>query len=170
MAATKLQPNPEPELQVMTVYPSISADGLGRFIGWLMNCIPMPFSKNLKLSAFLFFLPCAAVSPVLYFLQKAFGARYVLTNRSVQIWSVVGQRQIGSVPLEQVADIEIVEKDGQEFFHAADLNLLDAGGNTVLTLAGVPRADVFRHTILEARDARTQVEAALATIGARAAV
>ncbi|MCA9070700.1 MAG: PH domain-containing protein, partial [Planctomycetaceae bacterium] len=111
---------------------------------------------------------CVLISPALYFLQKAFGQRYVLTNRSIQSWSSVGHRLVGSVPLQQVGGVEVVQKNGQEFFHAADLNILDSRGETVLTLAGVPRADVFRHTILEARDARTYVEAALATIGGRA--
>jgi hypothetical protein len=35
-------------------------------------------------------------------------------------------------------------------------------------LAGVPRADVFRQSILEARDARVKTSASLATIDARA--
>lgn len=168
MAATTLAPNPEPEMQIMTVYPSISADGLGRFIGFLMNCLPFP--KNAKLSALVFGLPLAPLASLLYFLQKIFGPRYVLTNRSIQVWSSLGNRLLGSVPLQQIGDIEVNERNGQAFFHAADLNILDAGGNAVLTLGGVPRADIFRHTILKARDARVQVEAALATIGARAAV
>lgn len=170
MAATKLQPNPEPELQIMTVYPSISVDGLGRFIGRAMYCIPLPFSKNVKLSALVFGLLLAPIGFVLYVIQKLIGPRYLLTNRSIQSWSSIGTRLFGSVPLQQIAEIEVVEKPGQAFFHAADLNILDSGGNTVLTLDGVVRAEVFRHTILEARDARVQVESALATIGARATV
>ena len=71
------------------------------------------------------------------------------------------------MPLAQIAGIEVEQHNGQAFYHAADLKMLDAGGHVTLTLAGVPRADVFRQTILEARDARNQVEAALTTIGSR---
>ena len=167
MAATKLAPNPPSESLVMFIYPSISADGLGRLIGWIMNAIPLPFTKNVKLSALIFGLPLAPVGLLLYVVQKIFGHRYVLTNRSLQVWSSIGQRLVGSVPLGQIADISVVERKGQEFFRAADLEVLDAGGNVALTLPGVPRAEVFRQIILKARDAHTQVEAALATIGAR---
>ncbi len=168
MAATTLAPKAEPETLIMVVYPSIAADAPGRLIGMAMYSIPFPFSKNLKLSALLFGLPLAPLGLALYALQKMFGQRYVLTNRSVQIWSAIGQRLIGEVPLSQIAGIEVHEHAGQEFYHAADLQMLDVGGNVMLTLAGVPRAEVFRQTILKARDARNQVEAALTTIGSRA--
>lgn len=167
MAATMLQPKAEPETLIMTVYPSIGALGLGRVIGGLMNLIPMPFTRTLKLSAIVFGLPLAPLGLLLYFWMKAFGERYVLTNHSLQIWSSIGQRLIRAVSLNQIGEVSVNQKSGQEYFHAADLVLRDAGGNEVLTLAGVPRADVFRQTILKARDANTQVAAALATIGAR---
>lgn len=167
MAATKLAPNPPSESLVMTVYPSIAADGFGRVIGKLMNSVPLPFTKNVNLSALILGLPLAPFGVFWYAVQKLFGNRYVLTNRSLQVWSSIGQRLVGSVPLGQIAEISVVERNGQQFFRAADLKILDAGGNVALTLPGVPRAAVFRQIIFEARDAHTQVEAALATIGAR---
>lgn len=168
MAAT-LEPKTQPETLVMFVYPSIAADGVGRFMGRWMNRIPLPFTKNVTFSGLVLGLIFAPFGALFYVLQKIFGQKYVLTNRSLQVWSSIGQRLIGSVPLEQIDEIAINQKNGQEFFRAADLQILDKGGNAVMTLAGVPRADVFRHTILRTRDAHTQVEAALATIGARSA-
>jgi hypothetical protein len=153
----------------MVVYPSISADAPGRLIGRLMNSIPLPFTKNVKLSALILGLPLAPFGALWYAIQKVAGNRYVLTNRSIAAWSSIGQRLSGSVPLGDIADISVVERKGQAFFRAADLEILDAGGNVALTLPGVPRAEVFRQIILKARDAHTQVEAALATIGARSA-
>lgn len=169
MAATKLQPQSDPETLIMFIYPSIAADGLGRLIGKLMNCLPLPFTKNVKLSALVLGLPLAPIGLLLYVLKKLFGNRYLLTDRSLQIWSSIGQRLVGSVPLEQIAEIVIEERGGQEFYHAADLKIVDSGGNTALTLPGVPRPATFREVILKSRDAHTQVEAALATIGARSA-
>ncbi len=180
MAATTLQPRTEPENLVMVLYPSIAADFPGQVIGRMMTLIPLPFVSHASLPASLLGLVLLPINLLLitfaalgglggYFMLKAFGERYVLTNRSMQIWSSIGARLIGEVPLAQVAGIEIEQHNGQEFFHAADLKVLDAGGHTALTLAGVPRPNVFRQTILEARDARNQVEAALTTIGSRAA-
>jgi hypothetical protein len=102
-----------------------------------------------------------------YIVLKIFGQRYLLTNRGLQIWASIGQKLIKEVPLSQIADVAVEQLPGQKFYQAADVVVLDAAGNVILRLAGVPRADVFRQTILKARDASTQVAAALATIGAR---
>ena len=56
---------------------------------------------------------------------------------------------------------------GQAFYPAADIRLVGKKGETLAVLPGVPRADVFRQSIVEARDARVKVEASLATIKAR---
>jgi hypothetical protein len=178
MPATTLQANPEPETLIMFVYPSIGADGPGRLIGRTLKALPLPFVNHAPLGASilgLVLLPITiglfALGAVLglggYFVMKVFGHRYVLTNRSLQIWSSLGQRLVREVPLAQIAAISVEQRNGQAFYKAADLVVLDQAGNEVLTLEGVPRADVFRQTILKARDARVQVAEALKAIAAR---
>jgi hypothetical protein len=149
-------------------------------IGRVLKSLPLPFVNHASLASSLLgilLLPLTILAYTLgalggltgYFVLKVFGHRYVLTNRSLQIWASIGQRLIREVPLGQMAEVLVSQQPGQEFYHAADLVALDAGGNEIFTLAGVPRADVFRQTILKARDANTQVAASLATIGARSA-
>jgi hypothetical protein len=168
MPATMAQTQADPESLIMFMHPSIGADAPGRLIGKLMNLVPLPFAKHVKLSALILGLPLAPIGLLLYFLMKVFGERYVLTTHAIQIWSSIGQRLEGAVALEQIAEITVNQRSGQEFFHAADLAIVDRAENEVLTLQGVPRAEVFRQTILKARDARVQVSAALKTISARA--
>ncbi len=142
-----------------------------------LKALPLPFVNHCSFAATIAGIVLLPVTIAIYslaalggltgyFVLKIFGQRYLLTNRSLQIWTSIGERMIQEVPLGQIADVSVEQKPGQEFYHAADLVMLDAGGNEILTLAGVPRADVFRQTILKSRDASTQVAAASATIGA----
>jgi len=154
------------ETVVMNVWPSVCATGPGRLCGRSYDSIPYKIN-GIKLSYLLFTLPTIPIALVLYFWLKLFGERYTLTNQAVERWSSLGTRRVARVPLEDVGTVAIVQHPGQAFYHAADLELRDKGGNRLMTLAGVPRADVFRQTILKARDARQQVAASLATINAR---
>lgn len=152
---------------IMTVYPSLAATGLGKLFGRLMDSIPLRIN-GIKLSMLLFGPILAGPALLLYLMQKANGDRYVVTNRSVQKWKMIGQSLLGQVALGDVDRIRIDEQSGQAFYHAGDLALLGRDGSVLLLLEGVPRPDVFRQNIIEARDARKQVEAAMATIRARA--
>lgn len=156
------------ETVICTEYPSIAALGLGRLVGRLYESIPLGIGV-IKLSYVLMTLlvipPLLALK--LYVYLKLFGSRYVLTNRSVQVWSMLGQDLRAQVPLAEVADIALQHLSGQEFYHAADLVLLGADGRVLLRLEGVKRAEIFRQTILQARDARVKTEASLAAIKAR---
>jgi hypothetical protein len=151
---------------VMTVYPSIAAWGPGQLVGMLSDLIPLKLG-SVKLSHLLIAPILAPLAALLYFAQKVFGSRYVLTNRSVQSWAAMGERMNAQAPLTEIAEIEIERRAGQAFFHAADLVVRNAAGDVTLRLEGVVRPDVFRQTILEARDARIQTEASLATIQKR---
>ncbi|MBT4863984.1 MAG: PH domain-containing protein [Planctomycetaceae bacterium] len=151
---------------VMTVYPSIAATGRGRWLGRLYDAIPVRIC-GVKLSNLLFTLPTSPLALALYAETKVVGSRYVLTNRRVTINAALTPRQVLEVALPAIDEIEVEQLDGQQFFHAADLVLLDSRGTVLGRLEAVPRAEVFRQTILEARDALTQTEAALATISAR---
>lgn len=147
-------------------FPSISATGLGRLLGRLYESIPLKI-WGLKISHLLFPLPTVPLALILYFYLKIAGTRYVLTNRSVQKWTGLGTRMLEQASLAEIDHIEVDPRRGQEFFRAADLALVAADGTVLMSLEAVPRAHVFRHTILEACSARKQVEASLQVIARR---
>ena len=151
---------------VMAVYPSIAATGIGKWLGQLYGCLPMKVC-GIKLSHLLFPLPTAIIGVLVFFHLKLFGEVYALTNKTVQLRRSIGNRLIREVPLSEIDQIVIRQEPGQEFYPAADIYLLNKAGQTLMSLPGVPRADVFRQTLLEARSARNQVAASLATISAR---
>jgi hypothetical protein len=170
MSTTAIQPisgvSADTENVSMIVYPSMAATGLGRALGNLYESIPLKIN-GIKLSHLLFPLPTSPGALKIYFYMKIFGNRYVLTNRSVQIWKALGNQMVSEVPLADVAEITLHQSSGQVFFKASDLSLLGADGKLLLQLDGIPNAEVFRETLLKARDARRQVQASLETIAAR---
>lgn len=149
----------------MVTYPSIAATGFGRFLGEMVEKVPMKIG-GVKLS-YLLAIPFAPVAVLPFALQRLTGEIYVLTNRSVQKRAAIGDRLISQIPLSQIEDVRLDVQPGQAFYPAADLSFVDKSGKVVFTLPGVRHADVFRQIIVEARDARKQVESSLATIRAR---
>jgi len=154
------------ETEITTEYPSVASTAVGRFFGAIYESIPLRIN-GIKLSHLLFPLPTSPIALLVYLYLKVAGRRYRLTNRAVQVWSMLGQRLYGQVPLGDIREIDIEQSGGQVFYKAADLVLRGADGRPLLRLEGVPRAEVFQQTILEARDARSQVESSLARIQAR---
>jgi hypothetical protein len=155
------------ETEIRSKYPSIASSGLGRLLGSIYESIPVRI-WGIKLSNLLFVLPTAPLGVLLYTANKLVGERYVLTNRSVQRWAVIGLKQFQSVTLTDVKEIEYVQLPGQEYYHAGDLLLKNAKGDTMLRVRGVKDADIFRQIIEKARDARIGTEESLAAIEARA--
>ncbi|MEX0718342.1 MAG: PH domain-containing protein [Planctomycetaceae bacterium] len=154
---------------VMRIYPSIAATGLGRLLGRVLDSIPLRIN-GVRLSNLLFGLPLAPLALGIYALQKIAGETYHVTTRAVRVWGMqlAALRMLrADVPLASIARIDIERLPGQAFFHAGDLVLRGADGSELARLSGVPRPDVFRRNIIEARDARVQTEASLATIHAR---
>jgi hypothetical protein len=156
------------EAEITTEYPSVASTWLGRSLGSLYDSIPLKIN-GIKISYLLFPLPTAGIGLLVYLYLKAAGTRYRLTNRNMQIWSMIGERLFSSVALGDIAEIEVRQRPGQAFFKASDLVLLKTDGSTLLRLEGVVRAEIFRETILEARDARRDVASSLARIQARSA-
>lgn len=148
-------------------YPSIACTGVGLGLGKLYDSIPLRIG-GVKLSHLLFVLPTAPIALLIYAWLKIAGGRYVITNRGVQIRGSLSSRLMAEVPLGNIASILVREEPGQAFYPAADLYLLNEKGESLLVLRGVPWPEVFKQNILEARNARIQVEASLATIAARA--
>lgn len=158
------------ERTVAITYPSISAWGIGRALGVLYESIPIRLGV-IKLSYLLFPLPLAPVTLLLYLLQKGLGNTYEVTNRSVRTWSMsLGKRGrlVREVDLDAIDDVGIEQSPGQVFFKASDLHLLAPDGSSIAVLPAVVHAATFRQTILKARDARRQTDAALGNIKARA--
>lgn len=153
---------------VMTIWPSVCAGAIGRTLGQLMDLSSKKiFLTDIPITNALVAAVTAPLFAAGYFAEKVLGNKYVITNRSVQIWSSLFSRKEREVTFDEFTDVDIVERPGQSFYNAADIALLGSNGLPVLVLAGVPRPQVFRQTILKARDSRTQVAAALATIAAR---
>jgi len=157
----------------MTVYPSIASTVVGRTMGSLFDCLPDRV-LGIRLSHWLILMPLfplwATIAALEYFRLKLFGTVYCLTNRNVQIRSARWNWLVREVALTEIADVVLRQQPGQAFYPAADIELVNKAGETVLVLQGVPRADVFRQSILEARNAHVQVESSLNTIRARQAV
>ncbi len=147
------------ETQLMTKWPSIAALGMGRFLGQMMASVPVRF---------LLALPVGAPAGVLlYFIQKLTGERFTITNKSVQRWTGLGGRMIQRIELSDIANIEVHQQSGQEFFHASDLLLLNAKGDVTMRLEGLPHAEIFRENITKAREASGRTQDSLNTIKAR---
>jgi hypothetical protein len=154
------------EAEIRSRYPSLAGMGIGRSIGGLCNSIPTKI-WGVKISHALFALPFAPIAAGLYMLQKVFGEKYVLTNRSIQRCKSLGVRILQSIDLTEIEEINVVQQEGQEFYHASDLHFLDAKGQVVMRLNAVPNAEIFRLSILKARDGRNESQQALAVIDAR---
>jgi len=149
----------------MTEFPSVAASSAGRLIGRLMCSIPVRIS-GIPVS-YLLFGPLMAPLGALLFFARLLGARYILTNRSMQIWSSLGNQRTSSVDLSDVDSVVIDELPGQNFYRAADIRLKSAGGQTLLRLSGVADAAAFCNVIQRAVQARRMVQSSLAVINAR---
>jgi hypothetical protein len=152
--------------ELTRVYPSVGGTGIGMLFGRWYESIPARIG-GIKLSYLLFVLPTAIVVLPLFFILKAIGDVYVLTNRSVQRRASLGNRLKSEVLLTAIDDVVVRQESGQEFYPCSDLYLVGKTGETLMSLPGVIRGDVFRQNIIEARNARRQVEASLSTINAR---
>lgn len=155
------------ETEIRNKYPSVASTALGQLIGFLSNCIPVRI-WGVRISNLIFPLPLAPLGVMEYARLKLTGPKYVLTNRSVQKCASLGATQYLSVDLMDIDEIDLTQESGQEFFNAANLTLVNRAGDSLMRIQGVPCADMFRASILKARDARVETAAALATIQARA--
>lgn len=147
--------------------PSVAASPIGRLIGSLMDSLPISMG-GIKLSHVLFAPIAIPLGLTGYVLYKLTGDRYEVTNRSVRLRKLIGGQLRKQVSLSDVADVVVHVEPGQAFHKAGDVYLLNAKGDTLLTLPGVVRPERLQHVILEARDARVRNDASLKAIQARA--
>jgi hypothetical protein len=172
MVTTKAQPisgvSVGYENVIEELYPSIAMTGLGQFLNRLYESIPFP-SRNVKLSYLLFVPPTLPLVLLWYFGLKLAGSRYAVTNRAVKRLSSLGTRLLEETPLSAIEQVVVDPDSRLSFFRTGDVRLINAAGDTLMLLRGVPYPDRFCNVILEARDARRLVEASLARINKRGA-
>jgi len=154
------------ENEIMSVFPSIGSTGPGRALGRLFESIPLGNSP-VKLSHLLFALPLSPIAALLYIYLKIRGQRFVLTNRALVVKTALGRKEIERIDLTEIGDVAVQQRPGHYFFRCANVVLLGADEKPILLLEGIPRADIFRGSILKARDTALQVKASLETIAAR---
>jgi hypothetical protein len=151
---------------IAATYPSIASTIPGRLLGRLMECIPLRIG-GIKVSNLLFGIPAGLLAVPGFLQLRLAGPAYVLTNRSVQQRGCLSNRLWREVSLDDIDQVVVRQLEGQQFFPAGEIDLLNKAGDMVMTLSGVLRPEVFRQSILEARDARRQVTSSLKTIEAR---
>lgn len=154
------------ERPLMTAYPSIAATTVGRGLGALYESIPIRIGR-VKLSHLLFPLPTSPIALIVYFALKVMGDRYELRSQRLCVTRGLKRKIVTEVPLDEIGRIDCASSFGQTFFHAGTLVLRNHLGTELARLAGVVRPEMFRRTILEARDAQTRTDAALRAIEGR---
>jgi hypothetical protein len=151
------------EVTAMTVWPSLSATGFGRFwgrlfaldLGFAVFGIPLTLGRLFALASIPFML-------ALYFLMRLprfpgviigfanpFCWTYRLTNRRVVVENPFG-KEMKAVSLDRFDSIETVIEPGQLWFKAGDL-VFRQGKIETFRIWGVPRPETFRQTCLKAR-------------------
>lgn len=147
-AITGVTPFQSGEATVMTVWPSICALAIGRWIGRI--CMiggksPWAIGKLLAL-----LLIPVAINVFFHMLSPWGARRYRLTNRRVIVEKGLKPVEDRSVEFDRFDTIEVEVLPGQEWFPAGDL-VFKKGAVETFRLSGVPRPETFRQTCLKAR-------------------
>ena len=78
--------------------------------------------------------------------------RYTLTNRRLMIRKGWKGKVVQEVPLEQIDEVRLVTDGNSDFSCAGNLEII-SNGKVVMTLAGVPEPESYKHSIINARNA-----------------
>jgi hypothetical protein len=127
------------EALIREVFPSVAA-------------IPAVATPGRKLICSIVLAPAGwALMLPFYFLKilPGLARRYTLTNRRVMLRRGLKPVPSQEVKLSEIDDVRVVKDANSHFFRAATLEIV-SGGKVVLTLPGVPEADAFRISILNA--------------------
>jgi hypothetical protein len=136
------------EVTVATVWPSIAATSLGQRLGRLYAIDRgLPWLSIGKLMAV---ASIPVVLPLFFWMLRPHSSRrYRVTNRRVIVERGVRGHLERAVELHAFDRVEIDVRSGQAWYPAGDLVLFE-GDQEVLRLAGVPRPEGFRQTIVKA--------------------
>ncbi|ADB16893.1 hypothetical protein Psta_2222 [Pirellula staleyi DSM 6068] len=159
-AIAGVAPTERKEVSIMTVWPSVAAYGLGRFLGSLYS-IRWPDIYIFRLGN-LIALKAIPISLVLFFMRIApfIGTRYALTNRRIIVQRGLTAVEDRAVDLDRFDNIEIVVQPGQSWYDAGDL-VFRLGNVETFRLEGVSRPEAFRATIMKAHISHVGVKRAL---------
>jgi hypothetical protein len=156
-------PSQRSEVTIMTVWPSLSATGIGKLFGRLyaINAGIHPFGVPLTLGR-LIALFSAPLMAAIYFLMRlprvplvlvgfpnAMCWHYRLTNRRVVMENPYHAGEIKSVTLDRFDAIDVVVQPGQAWYKAGDL-VFRQGATETFRIEGVPRPETFRQTCMKA--------------------
>jgi hypothetical protein len=138
------------EAHIAHTFPSISSTGLGRFLGSIYG-LPYPLGFLIHLMT----VPLPVLTAIAMYFTTGF-RRFQLTSKRVRIRSGLKDREGPQADLAELEEVRVRQRAGQQFYRAADLELVSQG-KVILTLPGVPNAETFRRNILEASSALIQV-------------
>lgn len=130
------------EVRIRERWPSVAA-------------VPALASLGQQLTRTIVLAPLAWLLMAGFFFGKLlpiFGWRYTLTNRRVMIrrgWRCTVSQEVA---LADIDDVRVVTDGNSDFFRAATLEII-SNGQVVMTLAGLPEPESFRHAILNTRNA-----------------
>ena len=158
-AIAGVTPTDTAEVTIMTVWPSNSAYGLGRWLGRLYSIEAGTYIFRLGNLIALLSIPVALVAYAMR-LAPGTGMRYRLTNRRIILERGLACREEKSIALDQFDQIEISVQPGQQWYHAGDLIFLE-GKIEKLRLLGVSRPESFRQVCLKAHMGYVGVKQAL---------
>ncbi|MFP6619437.1 MAG: PH domain-containing protein [Pirellulaceae bacterium] len=149
------------EVTVMTVWPSIAVNPLGRILGRLY-AIRFPDIYIFRLGN-LFALLTIPIALVLFFqrLGPLVATRYRVTNRRLIVERGLRSIEESSVGLGEYNEVVVEVQPGQAWYFAGDL-IFKKGDTVVFRLEGVSRPEAFRHVCLKAQVSYSGVQAVLA--------
>ncbi len=154
-AITGLTSMEESETVIYEQQPSVAKFAIARLLGPLY-ALAIPFGFIVGLLTF-------PIPIVLFFVNVL--SRYVVSSQRVLIRHTLTRKVYAEVKLTEVADARLSRRAGQEFYRAADIELVGSNGNVLLCLPAVPNPESFRRRVLEARDALVKVRRCLAGAG-----
>ncbi|QDV78148.1 hypothetical protein [Botrimarina mediterranea] len=171
MAASPLKPQDSTrshERTVTVVWPSISAGPWGQWLGRLYsNRFGFPIGGVPLTLGRLMTLLTAPIGAVLYLVRKAprwplvlvgtvntAGVRYRVTTQRLLIENPFEKdaTPVAALPLDGFDEVKAEVQPGQDWYHAADVVLLERGVER-LRLAGVPRPEPFMRTVMKTQQA-----------------
>lgn len=151
------------EVTAMTVWPSLSATGFGRFwgrlyawdLGFRLFGVPVTVGRLVALAssplmvALYFLMRLPRFPLVILGIRNPWCWQYRLTNRRLLVENPFGGGDPRSIALDQFDAIEVVVQPGQAWYKAGDL-LFQRGSVEAFRISGVPRPETFRQTCLKA--------------------
>jgi hypothetical protein len=114
--------------------------------------LPAIASLGKALTRTIVLAPVAWVVMGLFYFSKLFPVlmrRYTLTNRRLMVRKGWAGTPTKEVALADIDEVRVVTDANSDFFRAGTLEVV-SNGQVVLTLAGLPEPEAFRHAVINA--------------------